>query len=93
MTWIDHETVWEHNMHPSVHARYCYDYVERRAKEFLEQFKGAKFSTIMLVEALYSGDNDQTDQRIFAALKALSVRGMAGFWTHGPDGRKIWRAP
>lgn len=101
MTWIDHESVWEQKMHPSVPAHIAYPYVERMAREFLEQHRGATFSTVELVEHLYSGDNDQTDQRIFMALKALATRGLMGWWRSGEpyttNGtvlfRKVWTAP
>jgi len=92
MTWIDHETVWEDMMSPDHEPLIAYSYVEKRAKDFLEQHRGAKFTTVQLVEHLYSGDNNQTDQRIFAALKALMAYGLLGYW-EACDGRKIWTAP
>lgn len=97
MSWCDAQYVWVKQMGPHVPWQAAYAYVERMAKDFLTQHTGAHFTTLDLIEGLYDGTNDQTDNRIQAALNALAMHGLRDWFeteSYAPGRtRKIWRAP
>lgn len=102
MSFANDDLTWEAILAPFNPARECYGILKVAVVTYLEQHRGAPpLSTIDLVEAIYSGENDQTDQRIFSGLKAMAFVELRDYWDHGPEktymGRtmkpKLWRAP
>lgn len=94
---------WDEAMAPTKTHREAYAYAEVKVREALVALPaGLKYNTAALVDLLYpGGDNEDTAQRIFRALKTLAMSSLADCWEHGPAvqryGRtvrpKLWHAP
>lgn len=93
---------WDEAMHPDKSHREAYAYAEVKVREALSNLPERKeVSTGDLVDLLYSGENDDTQDRMFKALKTLAHAALRDCWRHGEEvkryGRmvrpKLWHRP
>jgi hypothetical protein len=92
------QTEWEATLAPSIHWREAYAAVEAEVRAVLLGLpEGKEVTTAMLVIRLYDGQNHQTKERLFSALKALAVHGLRDCWKADGAGRtvarKLWFKP